>query len=215
MDTTSRPRPTTARRTDDTRRVDARRVDDVRRVDDGARAGGARRAVRARLAAALAVPVVALALAGCAGAAGGAATPAPSVPSETPPPTDAPGGDAAGGDVDGPEVLGERWADAPAPELGPDGTAEPTAGWVEPGARFFVTTLGSSSCPLAPTGLLPSAAEGALTVEFTRVGGPMCTMDFSPSSWVLDLPAELADAAPLTVTLAGEVDPAVDVVLER
>lgn len=192
MDTIPRPRPDTGRRRDDDPR-----------------------ASRARLAAALAGPLLALALAGCAGGAGGAATPAPSVPSETPPPSEGPGDDLGEEAGDDPAVLGERWADAPAPEVGPDGTAEPTAGWVEPGARLYVTTLGSSSCPLAPTGLAPSAADGVLTVELTRVGGPMCTMDFSPTSWTLDLPAGLADASPLTVTLAGEVDPPVDVVLER
>ncbi|MVA76471.1 hypothetical protein GC722_10610 [Auraticoccus sp. F435] len=100
-----------------------------------------------------------------------------------------------------PEVIGEVYTGAGAGTLGVDGSMDtsPTAGWVEPGQRFYVTTYGSSSCPAAPTAL---ALDGdRLRVTMTRIGGPACTADLGPTSYALALPHELQGSERVAVIL--------------
>ncbi|RCK70423.1 hypothetical protein DT076_07205 [Desertihabitans brevis] len=83
------------------------------------------------------------------------------------------------------------------PPVSVDGT--PEVGWVEVGHRFYVTTWGSSSCPMAPTALV---TEGrSLHVAMTGTGGPDCTADLTGTSYALDVPPGLRGTESLTVVL--------------
>jgi hypothetical protein len=114
-----------------------------------------------------------------------------------------------------PAVIGEVYTGAGPGTLGLDGTQDttPTLGWVEPGARFFVTTYGSSSCPHAPTALHEEG--GALEIEMTATGGEACTTDLGPRSYALDLPPRLRTADAISVTLRFDSAPTQHLTLER
>ena len=74
-------------------------------------------------------------------------------------------------------------------------------GWEGPG-RLYVVTYGSSTCPRVPVSV--TAATGnrlAITTKPTS-DGP-CTMDFGPSTSVIDAPQGLDDTMPVQVTIDG------------
>lgn len=125
-----------------------------------------------------------------------APTPEESVsPSEDPSPAGTP--ESAGGEVG----LGETTRGVP------DGVDEGTAGessvagvgWSSDGATLYVTTFGSSSCPLVPTDL--TAGGGTITIEVTMTGGAVCTMDFVPSTTAIDAPEGIPTTEAHTVTI--------------
>ena len=106
-----------------------------------------------------------------------------------------------------PQVIGDEY-DAPGPGVGSDGSIDtrPVVGWVEPGARFFVTTYGSSSCPTAPTAVSVSDDGRGLDVAMRRTGGNACTADLGPASYALDLPAGFRPLKAFVVSLHLEDD---------
>ncbi|WP_423919600.1 hypothetical protein ACPEEZ_12625 [Frigoribacterium sp. 2-23] len=112
-------------------------------------------------------------------------------------------------------VIGERYDGAGPGTLGPDGSGDtgPTVGWVDEGSSFFVTTYGSSSCPAAPTGL--SVDGDTLEVTMTQQGGDVCTADFGPSSYALELPSQVRAADPLAIRLLFENGDRSELTLER
>lgn len=89
----------------------------------------------------------------------------------------------------------------------PDGTDQPAdavagVGWSSDGTQLFVTTFGSSTCPLVATGL---EADGTgVTVELTQAGGAVCTMDLAPATTTLDAPSGVSTTAETPVTI-GEL----------
>jgi hypothetical protein len=100
-----------------------------------------------------------------------------------------------------PPVIGEEYSGGGPGTLGIDGSGDttPTVGWVEPGRRFFVMTYGSSSCPHAPTGI--DQRGTTVEVEMRPQGGPVCTADFGPSTYALDLPRRSDPDTVLDVTI--------------
>ena len=105
-----------------------------------------------------------------------------------------------------PVVIGDEYTGAGAGELSVDGPGDtsPAVGWVEPGESFFVTTYGSSSCPAAPTGI--AVDGGDLVVEMTMIGGEVCSADYGPTSYALDLPEPRDPAETVGVTLQFDDD---------
>ena len=87
----------------------------------------------------------------------------------------------------------------------------PTTGWIDPNKSFYVTTYGSSSCPNAPIRM--EASQTALHVTMTRTGGPICTEDFGPTSYALDLPGSLQGLTHITITLEFDEDEKTDLIL--
>ena len=90
----------------------------------------------------------------------------------------------------------------------PDGVEAPQdasagAGWTEDGAGLWVVTFGSSTNPTVAT--LESADAGTVTLALAPVvpDGPG-TMDYVPTTTVLDLPKEVDTGAPVEVVL-GEL----------
>lgn len=98
----------------------------------------------------------------------------------------------------------------------PDGVEAPAeasagAGWGADGSTFWVVTYGSSTNPTVAT--LDSADSGTITVSLAEVtpGGPG-TMDYVPTTTVLDLPADVDTSAPVQVVLGdlGSVEVTAD-----
>lgn len=90
----------------------------------------------------------------------------------------------------------------------PEGVEAPTdaaagAGWTEDGTGLWVVTFGSSTNPTVAT--LASADASTITLALAPVapGGPG-TMDYVPTTTVLDAPPGLDGSAPVQVVL-GEV----------
>lgn len=112
-----------------------------------------------------------------------------------------------------PVVIGDEYTGAGAGELSVDGPGDtsPAVGWVEPGESFFVTTYGSSSCPAAPTGI--AVDGGDLVVEMTMIGGEVCSADYGPTSYALDLPEPRDPAETVGVTLQFDDDDDVSLAL--
>jgi hypothetical protein len=82
-----------------------------------------------------------------------------------------------------------------------DTTGASLVGWAGAG-RLYVVTYGSSTCPRVPVSL--SVATGnRLTIATRPTSDGPCTMDFGPSTSVVDAPSGLDDTAPLQVTIDG------------
>lgn len=64
----------------------------------------------------------------------------------------------------------------------------PQAGWLDAGARFAVVLRGSSSCPAFPSSLEVLNAHHLKLGIDTR-GGPNCTDDLVPRTYVIRTPA--------------------------
>lgn len=80
---------------------------------------------------------------------------------------------------------------------------EAFAVWAEAG-RMYVVTFGSSSCPKVPTGVSASA-DNRLTVRAKPISDGPCTMDISPTTSLVDVPAGIDDSKPVEVTIDGVV----------
>jgi len=117
------------------------------------------------------------------------------------------------GCTSGPTVVGDRYDGAVPDALSLDGPGDttPAVGWVETGRSFFVTTYGSSSCPSAPTAV--DVDDDVVVVEMQQIGGEVCTADYGPTSWSLDLPDGAAPADEVAVRLAFDDGSVVDRVL--
>lgn len=70
--------------------------------------------------------------------------------------------------------------------------------------RLELAIWGSGSCPAVPTGV---KARGQHAIEVTiseDYGNGPCTADLGPTTSIIDVPDEIAEADPLTVTVRGK-----------
>ena len=100
------------------------------------------------------------------------------------------------------------------------GSTESTAGvaWSPEPGLLFVVTNGSSSCPTfaEPAATIGAggpasgksgdvaAADGVLTVAFVPPNDGICTMDFVPTTTVVEAPAEADNGQPVPVMLGDK-----------
>ena len=131
--------------------------------------------------------VVLLVLAGTLSACGTTAAPGS-------PPGSAPAGSAAGATVSHTKGL--------PPTVTPSvTTGQSLLGWTGPG-RMYLVTYGSGSCPKLPTSVSASGANQLAITTASTSDGP-CTMDFGPTTSVVDVPQGIDDTKPVQVTVDG------------
>ena len=99
---------------------------------------------------------------------------------------------------------------------GLEGSTSSTVGvaWAPVAGLLYVVTNGSSSCPTfaEPEATIGSgskasgvdAADGVLTVELVPPGDGICTMDFVPTTTVVEVPAEADTGQPVPVMLGDK-----------
>lgn len=99
---------------------------------------------------------------------------------------------------------------------GLEGSTDSTAGvaWAPETGLLYVVTNGSSSCPTfaEPEATIGSggksggvdAADGMLTVTFLPADNGICTMDFVPTTTVVEVPAESDTGEPVPVQLGDK-----------
>ncbi|WP_248763244.1 hypothetical protein [Pseudarthrobacter sp. SSS035] len=66
----------------------------------------------------------------------------------------------------------------------------PQAGWLDAGAKFAVVLGGSSSCPAFPSSIEVVDAHH-LTLGIDTRGGPNCTADLAPRTYIIRTPNEV------------------------
>lgn len=193
------------------------------------RSGGTARALARVGATAVGLSVTtALVLSGCAQSdAGGSGTAAPSATGSSPAPESsdmASPGPSNGATEDGrlPEAADmEVAAGASGRGLPPglEGSTDSTVGvaWTPAAGLLYVVTNGSSSCPrlAEPTASFGAggrsanvaAADGVLSVQLMPPSDAICTMDFVPTTTVVEVPAEAdtGDEIPVMVDGKGRV----------
>ena len=188
------------------------------------RSGKTARTLARTGASALSIGVVAvLALTGCAQSDVGGSEVAGSSTTSSPEESDvtSPSPSASDGAEDGklPEaaemeiVAGAKGRGLPP---GLEGSTESTAGvaWAPEPGLLYVVTNGSSSCPTfaEPEATFGSggkeagvaAAAGVLTVTFVPADDGICTMDFVPTTTVVEAPAESDTGRPVPVQLGDK-----------
>ncbi|PUB24069.1 hypothetical protein C8K30_110213 [Promicromonospora sp. AC04] len=197
---------------------------EIRRMN---RSGTAARALARAGATALGISVTAaLALSGCAqsdvgGSEGDSLTAATTPSTEESDMTSPSPSDGAGEDGTLPEaadmeiVAGSSGRGLPP---GLEGSTDSTAGvaWAPEPGLLYVVTNGSSSCPTIaePAATIGSgsdgkgadvaAADGVLTVTFVPPSNGICTMDFVPTTTVVEAPAESDTGGPVPVMLGDK-----------
>ena len=82
-----------------------------------------------------------------------------------------------------------------------DTSGQSQVGWFGPGQMCLVT-YGSSTCPRVPTSVT-SAAGNRLTITTAPSSDGPCTMDFGPTTSVVDVPQGISDTQPVQVTVDG------------
>jgi len=82
-----------------------------------------------------------------------------------------------------------------------DTTGASLVGWQSAG-RLYVVTYGSSTCPRVPVDVAV-ATGNRLTIATKPTSDGPCTMDFGPSTSVIDAPQGLDDTMPVQVTIDG------------
>jgi hypothetical protein len=133
--------------------------------------------------------VAVMALAGTLSACG--ASPAPGAA-----PTSAPAGSATGSTPTVSHTKG-----LPPTVTPTDTTGQSLVGWSGPGLTYLVT-YGSGSCPKLPTSVTVAAGNRLTITTAPSSDGP-CTMDFGPTTSVVDLPPGIDDTKPVEVTVDG------------
>jgi hypothetical protein len=88
------------------------------------------------------------------------------------------------------------------------GTVTPTdtagrsiVGWSGAG-RMYLVTFGSGSCPKLPTSVSATGSSRLIVTTASSSDGP-CTMDFGPTTSVVDVPLGIDDTKPVEVTVDG------------
>ena len=90
------------------------------------------------------------------------------------------------------------------PTVTPTGTSgQSIVGWSGPG-RMYVVTFGSGSCPKLPTSVSATGGNQLTITTAASSDGP-CTMDFGPTTSVVDVPPGIDDVKPVEVTVDGVV----------
>ncbi|MFD7021226.1 hypothetical protein [Promicromonospora sukumoe] len=192
------------------------------------RTGTVARVLARRGASALGIGVVAvLALTGCAqsdvgGAQTGGSTQTTSSPEESdmtsPSPSASDGEDGQLPQASEMEIAAGNSGRGLPPGL--EGSTDSTAGvaWSPEPGLLYVVTNGSSSCPTfaEPEATIGSggksagvdAADGVLTVTFLPADNGICTMDFVPTTTVVEVPAEsdTGKAVPVQLDDRGKVE---------
>lgn len=87
------------------------------------------------------------------------------------------------------------------PEGVTEGPAETQGGvgWNETGDELYVITYGSSTCPLVPVAV--RQADAMVEIDLAQAGGAVCTMDFVPTTTIVQGPAELDPLQAVTARL--------------
>lgn len=81
----------------------------------------------------------------------------------------------------------------------------PPVAWADDGERLAVTTSGSSSCPLGPTGVeVVGTQEVRVDVAFLFPDRDPCTADIAPTTTEIEVPDGISADEPLTVILEAE-----------
>ena len=78
----------------------------------------------------------------------------------------------------------------------------PEAGWLDDGAKFAVVLGGSSSCPAYPSSIEVLDAHHLKLGIDTR-GGPTCTADLAPRTYVIRTPADVDVSREVTLEYGG------------
>lgn len=104
------------------------------------------------------------------------------------------------------ERMGGLPADAiatsPGIPFGPLPGGGPSAGWLDDGARFAVVLGGSSSCPSFPSSI-DVIDKHRLKIGVSTSGGPVCTADLVPRTYVIRTPDGVDTSGQVTL-LFGE-----------
>lgn len=82
-----------------------------------------------------------------------------------------------------------------------DPSGENVVGWSGAG-QMYVVTYGSGSCPKLPTSVT-AAAGNRLTITTAPSSDGPCTMDYGPTTSLVDVPAGIDDRQPMHVTVDG------------
>jgi hypothetical protein len=90
------------------------------------------------------------------------------------------------------------------PTVTPTDTAgQSLVGWS--GLRLmYLVTYGSGSCPRLPTSVSATGSNQLAITTASDSDGP-CTMDFGPTTSVVDVPQGIDDTKPVQVTVDGVV----------
>jgi hypothetical protein len=126
------------------------------------------------------------------------------------------GGCSAGGPAISSSVVtyvpGIAAGESAPPQSTADQTPNPFAAWASKPRQIYVTTWGSSSCPRLPTSI---ESDGPRRIHITTSDNVWsddegCTADLGPTTSTVTLPKDVADSAPLAVTIDGtttQLDP--------
>jgi hypothetical protein len=82
-----------------------------------------------------------------------------------------------------------------------DASGQSLVGWLGPG-RMYLVTYGSSTCPRLATSVT-AASGNRLTITTAPSSDGPCTMDFGPTTSVVDVPQGIDDTHPVSVTVDG------------
>ena len=82
-----------------------------------------------------------------------------------------------------------------------DSSGQSIVGWSGAG-RLYVVTFGSGSCPKLPTSVTATGSNQLTIVTAPSSDGP-CTMDFGPTTSVVDVPPGIDETKPVQVTVDG------------
>jgi hypothetical protein len=82
-----------------------------------------------------------------------------------------------------------------------DTSGQSIIGWSGPGQMYLVT-FGSGSCPKLPTSVTATGTNQLTIATAPSSDGP-CTMDFGPTTSVVDVPQGIDDTKPVQVTIDG------------
>ena len=82
-----------------------------------------------------------------------------------------------------------------------EGDGAPSVAWTHEGRTVAVTTWGSSTCPVPVGSLVADGTDGLVVTLGSADPGP-CTMDYVPSTTVVDLPEDVADR-PVAVSIVS------------
>lgn len=91
---------------------------------------------------------------------------------------------------------------SPSPPSQPQAYPFPSAGWLNNGDKFAIVLGGSSSCPSFPSSL-EVIDEHRMKIGVSTRGGPTCTADMVPRTYVITTPAGINTSNDVTVEYDG------------
>ena len=81
----------------------------------------------------------------------------------------------------------------------------PSAGWLNNGNRIAIVLAGSSSCPSFPSSI-EVVDKHRMKIGVSTRGGPNCTADLAPRTYVIRTPAEIDTSSDVTIEYDGSSD---------